>query len=57
MAPNHLQFQPGLSLNEFPENNVSQAQCEAALENAHCHRDTIAPDAGAAATASPGIVR
>jgi hypothetical protein len=44
MTPNHLQFQPGLSLNEFLQEYGTQAQCEAALEKArwptgyHCPR-------------------
>lgn len=32
MTPNKLQFQPGLSLNEFLRDYGTQAQCEAALE-------------------------
>jgi len=34
MTPNHLQFQPGLSLNEFLRDYGTQAQCQAALEKA-----------------------
>ena len=34
MTPNYLQFQPGLSLNEFLQDYGTQALCEAALEEA-----------------------
>jgi Zn ribbon nucleic-acid-binding protein len=34
MTPNQLQFQPGLSLNEFLRDYGTQAQCEMALEKA-----------------------
>ena len=34
MTPNHLQFQPGLSLDEFLKRYGTQAQCEAAVAQA-----------------------
>jgi Zn ribbon nucleic-acid-binding protein len=43
MTPNHLQFQPGLSLNEFLRDYGTQAQCEATLEKARWPAGYLCP--------------
>ena len=43
MTPNYLQFQPGLSLNEFLRDYGTQAQCQAALEKARWPAGYLCP--------------
>ncbi len=43
MAINRIQFQPGLSLNEFLNKYGTEPQCEAALEKARWPRGFICP--------------
>lgn len=43
MAMNRIQFQPGLSLNEFLHQYGTESQCEAALEKARWPRGFICP--------------
>jgi hypothetical protein len=43
MTPNHLQFQRGLSLNEFLRDYGTQAQCQAALEKARWPAGYVCP--------------
>jgi hypothetical protein len=57
MTPNYLQFQQGLSLNEFLRDYGTQAQCEASLEKARWPQDTCAQPVRAEATASSGMAR
>jgi hypothetical protein len=44
MTPNHLQFQPGLSLNEFLAQYGTEAQCEAALQKFRWPGGFICPE-------------
>ncbi len=44
MATNRLQFQPGLSLNEFLDQFGTEAQCEAALQKARWPSGFICPE-------------
>ncbi len=43
MAMSRIQFQPGLSLNQFLENYGTEAQCEAVLEKARWPAGFVCP--------------
>ena len=47
MPQNPIQFQPGMSLNEFIERYGTEAQCEAALLRARWPAGFVCPDCGA----------
>ncbi len=49
MPQNPIQFQPGMSLNEFFERYGTEAQCEAALRQARWPDGFVCPDCGARA--------
>lgn len=49
MPQNPIQFQPGMSMNEFFEEYGTEAQCEAALEHARWPNGFVCPECGGTA--------